>query len=554
MGIREGKAYSAMCAYNRFQGEACCGSNRLLIEILRNEWGFNGYVVSDCGAINDIYENHKIVESPEEAAALAVKSGCDLECGQVYESLKKAVSKGLITEQEIDVAVKRLFTARFKLGMFDPPEMVKYAQIPYEVLDSRKHRDLALKVARASIVLLKNENNLLPLDKNIKTIAVIGPNADHWQVLLGNYNGTPADPVTPLRGIKEKVSPATKVLYAQGCDLTAGIPVFSVIPSDVLFSEGKAGSLKGEYYNNRDLSNPALFSRIDQNIDFKWFEQAPRPDLDADNFSVRWSGELRPDRPGQYKLGLISSCKVRLYLDDQLLARSTYRFRDEYGDPRLRESQLLQLEAGRSYALRVEAEESYGDARVQLLWTRPETGLSRQAVEAARQADMVVMCMGLSPRLEGEEMPINIEGFRGGDRTSLDLPQVQQDLIRQVQGAGKPIVLVLLNGSAVAVNWENENIPAIVETWYGGQAAGQALADVLFGDYNPAGRLPVTFYKSVEDLPPFEDYAMNGRTYRYFKGEPLYPFGYGLSYTTFNYANLKSKKPAAGKRDSFSFG
>jgi beta-glucosidase len=438
MGIREGKAYSAMCAYNRFQGEACCGSNHLLVKILRNEWGFDGYVVSDCGAIYDIYENHELVESPEEAAALAVKSGCDLECGQVYESLKKAVGKGLITEQEIDVAVKRLFTARFKLGMFDPPELVKYAQIPYAVLDNKEHRDLALEVARESIVLLKNENSLLPLDKNIKTVAVIGPNADQWQVLMGNYNGVPADPVTPLRGIKEKVSPATKVLYAQGCELVAGMPVFSVIPENVLFSEENTGCLKGEYYNNRDLSGSPLFTRTDKNIDHNWFDQAPRSDMDGDNFSVRWSGELRPDRSGEYQLGLISTCKVRLYLDDQLLARSTYHFGDEYGDPRLRESKVLQLEAGQKYSLRVEAEESYGDASVRLVWTRPDTELLRQAIDAAGQADLVIMCMGLTPRLEGEEMPVNIEGFRGGDRTRLDLPQVQQDLIRAVQAAGKP--------------------------------------------------------------------------------------------------------------------
>jgi beta-glucosidase len=541
MGIKEGKAYSVMCAYNRYDGEACCGSNRLLIQILRNDWGFKGYVVSDCGAINDIYRGHKIVDSPEEAAALAVKSGCDLECGQVYEYLKKAVGQGLISEQEIDIAVKRLFTARFKLGMFDPPEMVKYTKIPYEILDSKQHRELALEAARKSIVLLKNENDLLPLDKNIISIAVIGPNADQWLMLLGNYNGTPADPITPLRGIREKVSAGTQVLYAQGCELTEGIPVFGVIPSDVLFTGENEGCVKAEYYDNRELNGAPLFTAIDKNIDVNWFDKAPRADMDGDNFGVRWSGELRPDQSGEYQLGLISTCKVKLFLNDDLISYSSYHYRDEYGDPRLRKSDPLQLEAGRRYRIRVEAQESYGDAQVQLVWARPRPGLKKEAIEAAGKADVVIMCMGLTPRMEGEQMPINIEGFNGGDRTRLDLPDVQQDLIKEIQALGKPVVLVLLNGSALAVNWENEHVPAVVEAWYPGQAAGQAIADVLFGDYNPGGRLPVTYYKSVADLPPFEEYAMSGRTYRYFKGEPLYPFGYGLSYTSFKYDNLKVK-------------
>jgi len=540
MGIKEGGAYSVMCAYNRVDGEACCGSSRLLTNILRNEWGFNGYIVSDCGAIGDIFERHKVVRTPEEAAALAVKSGCDLECGDVYHSLKEAVSKHLISEKEIDIAVKRLFTARCKLGMFDPPERVKYTKIPYDVVDSKEHHELALEAARKSIVLLKNENNLLPLKKDVGTIAVIGPNSDEWLMLLGNYNGTPSDPVTPLRGIRQKVSAKSKVLFSQGCELAEGIAVFNLVPTDVLFAGENKNGLRAEYFNNRDLRGAPLFASIEKNIDDNWYDKAPRKDIDDDNFGVRWSGELRPNQSGMYQLGFISTCNTRLYLNDSLLAKTVYHFRDEYGDPRLRKSLPLKLEAGKKYKIALEAGESYGDAQVRLVWGRP--AYTPRAVEIAKRADVVVMCMGLSARMEGEEMNIDINGFKGGDRTRLDLPDVQQELIKEIYALGKPIVLVLLNGSALALRWEKEKVPAIVEAWYPGQAAGEAIADVLFGDYNPGGRLPVTFYKSVDDLPPFTDYSMSNRTYRYFKGEPFYPFGFGLSFTSFAYENLRVSK------------
>jgi beta-glucosidase len=454
--------------------------------------------------------------------------------------LRGAVSKHLVSEKEIDTAVKRLFTARYRLGMFDPPERVKYTRIPFEIVDSKEHHELALEATRESIVLLKNDKNVLPLKKNIGTIAVIGPNSDDWLMLLGNYNGTPSDPVTPLKGIRQKVSSTTKVLFSQGCQLAEGLAVFNLVPTDVLFAGENEHGLRVEYYNNKDLHGVPLFASIEKNIDDTWFDKAPRKDIDDDNFGVRWSGELRPDQSGMYQLGFISTCKTRLYLNDSLLAKTVYHFRDEYGDPRLRKSEPLKLEAGKRYKIALEAGESYGDAQVRLVWGRPAH--TPRAVEIARQADVVVMCMGLSARMEGEEMNIDINGFKGGDRTRLDLPDVQQELIKEIHALGKPIVLVLLNGSALAVNWENENVPAIVEAWYPGQAAGQAIADVLFGDYNPGGRLPVTFYKSVNDLPPFTDYSMNNRSYRYFKGEPLYPFGYGLSYTSFTYENLKVDK------------
>jgi len=399
--IKEGKAESIMGAYNRTNGEPCCASPTLLQKILRDEWGFDGYVVSDCGAIHDIHAPHKVTSTPEESAALAVNAGCDLCCGREFKSLVNAVKQGLISEEAIDRAVKRLFRARFKLGMFDPPERVPYAQIPYEVNDCEEHRKLALEMARESMVLLKNEGGLLPLRKDLKAIAVIGPNADSKKVLLGNYHGTPSKYVTALEGIRAKVSPQTKVYYAEGCDLTTTRPSY---------------------------------------------------------------------------------------------------------------------------------------------WGQEATAGFAEALTVARMADVVIMCLGLSPELEGEEGDA-ARSTAGGDRDSLALPGMQEELLKAVCATGKPVVLVLFSGSPVSINWAHENVPAILLAWYPGEEGGTAIADVLFGDYNPGGRLPVTFVKSVEQLPPFTDYSMKGRTYRYMEDEPLYPFGYGLSYTTFEYSNLKLSAP-----------
>ncbi|TMI86587.1 MAG: glucan 1,4-alpha-glucosidase [Bacteroidetes bacterium] len=539
MGIKEGKAYSVMCAYNRLNGQPCCGTDGLFDNLLRTQWGFKGFIVSDCEAITDIYANHKVVATPQEAAALAVKSGTDLECGKVYLSLKKAVEQKLITEAQIDVSVKRLFTARFKLGMFDPAEMVKYASIPYSVVDNKEHKDLALEATRKSIVLLKNDNNILPLKKDLKTVAVIGPNADQWLMLLGNYNGVPSDPVTPLRGIREKL-PNAKVLFAQGSELADGMPMFYTIPANALFTTDNKPGINAEYFTDTSMKSKPLFTAIDKTLDANWKDKAPREDMDDDNFAVRWTGILQPDKAGVYQLGFITTCKTKLYFEDSLIAKTSYHFRDEYGDPRLRKSVPIKLEAGKKYKIRVEAVETFADAQVQLVWAAPKPDLKKEAIEAAKQADVVIMCMGITPRMEGEELDVKIDGFLGGDRTRLDLPAIQEQLIKDIKALGKPVVLVLLNGSAMAVNWENQNIPAIIEAWYPGQAAGTAIADVLFGDYNPGGKLPVTFYKSINDLPSFEDYNMSGRTYRYFKGDPLYPFGYGLSYTSFEYSNFKT--------------
>jgi beta-glucosidase len=540
--VKEAKVYSVMGAYNRTNGEACCASPTLLQKILREEWGFGGptgndaYVVSDCWAIIDIYAHHKLVETPEEAAALAVKNGCDLNCGSTFPALRGAVEQGLIDEATIDVAVKRLFTARFRLGMFDPPERVPYAQIPYHVVDCEAHRALSLQTARESIVLLKNEDGLLPLKKELDSIAVIGPNADDLQVLLGNYNGTPSTAVTPLEGIRKAVSPGTRVYWARGCEIADGVPPLVVVPANCLrpadADAGQAG-LSAVYYDNPKFEGEPVLSRVDAVVNFAWKGASPLSGEIGDAFSVRWTGHLVAPVSGTYRLGASGFSGYCLTLDGETIAEYTGIHHA------IVKTQEVELEAGRLYELRLEYVNRGLDPQMQLLWSVPGQDYASQALQVVKEADVVVAVMGLSPGLEGEEMPVHVEGFAGGDRTDIRLPRPQVELLERVHALGKPMVLVLLNGSALAVNWAKDNVPAIVEAWYPGQGGGTAIADVLFGDYNPGGRLPVTFYKAVEDLPPFEDYAMKGHTYRYFCGEALFPFGYGLSYTEFAYSNLQ---------------
>ncbi|MBO0720744.1 MAG: glycoside hydrolase family 3 C-terminal domain-containing protein [Blastocatellia bacterium] len=529
--VQEGKAEGIMCAYNRTDGLPCC-ANQKLYDILRKEWDFKGHVVSDCGAITDIYRFHHFAKTAAEASALAVKAGTDLSCGGEYRSLLQAVRDKLISEAEIDVSVKRLMTTRFRLGMFDPPEKVPFASIPYSENASPAHREVSLKAARESIVLLKNEKETLPLKKDIKTIAVIGPNADAPEVLLGNYNGQPTKSVTPLAGIRAKVSPATKVLYTLGSTLTGE-------PGSPVPAASTPGGFKGEYFNNKELKGDPVLVRSDEQVNFDWSRGRPAPQVNEDNFSVRWTGKFAPPESGTYQLGATADDGLRLYLDGRLLIDAW----DNNNQPSQIRTVMkeVNLEAGHNYDVRIEYYEDVRNAIAKFIWSFPRFSerITEEAVNTAKQADAVVLVMGISPALEGEEMTVNVEGFRGGDRTDLSLPKAQEALIKAVQAVGKPVVLVLLNGSALAVNWEAENVPAIVEAWYPGEEGGTAIADVLFGDYNPGGRLPVTFYKSINQLPPFENYAMDGRTYRYFKGDPLYPFGFGLSYSSFRYENLK---------------
>jgi beta-glucosidase len=540
--IKEGKAHSIMGAYNRTNGEACCASRTLLQKILREEWGFDGFVVSDCWAIIDIYAHHKIVNTPEEAAALAVNNGCELNCGCTYLALLGAVEQGLVSEGVIDQALKRLFTARFRLGMFDSPDRVPFAQIPYEIVNSEEHQALALEAARESIVLLKNDGNLLPLSKDIGSIAVIGPNANDFSVLLGNYNGTPATATTPLAGIRGKISASARLYAAQGCLIADGVPPLHVIPAASLYPADRGGCERGltaAYYDNPGFEGEPVFECVECNVDAIWKDTTPISHKWGDGFSVRYTGFLVAPESGAFKIGVNGFSEYQLYIDDELIVAHA-----DIHHPRLK-TKDVDLESGRFYKVRLDFVSRGLDPQVQLLWSCTGIDYLEQALEAAERSDVVVAVLGISPNLEGEEMPIDVDGFSGGDRTDIRLPSPQEQLLQQLQATGKPVVLVLLNGSALAISWAAENVPAIVEAWYPGEAGGDALADVLFGDYNPAGRLPVTFYRSVDDLPPFEDYEMRERTYRFFQGEPLFPFGHGLSYTTFQFDNLRIDKTAA---------
>lgn len=534
--IKEGQAYSVMGAYNQFRDYPCCASPELF-RILRNEWGFKGYVVSDCWAISDFFQFQNFSKNAAEASAAAVKAGTDLNCGVAYKHLNAAVEQGLIAEKEIDLAVKRLFMARFKLGMFDPKEDVKYAQIPFSVNTSDENKELALEAARKSIVLLKNKDQVLPLAKNIKTLAVIGPNADNWESLVGNYNGIAKKPVTVLQGLKDKLKD-TEIIYAEGSHLAKGVSNLHTIPSENLITaDGKQG-VTGEYFNNAKLEGEPLFTRVDDKIDFYWETKAPSDDLDEDNFSVRWTGYIVPPVSGTYNIGCWGMPTLDIWFEgEKILSHNTehHAFHHE---------KEIELEAGKKYKFVYEYKNWEGDGDAKLMWTVPNMNMLEDAVVAAKKSDAVVLVLGLSQRLEGEEMPIKVDGFEGGDRTHLKLPKLQRELMQAVGKTGKPVILVLLNGSALAVNWAEQNLDAIISAGYPGQEGGTAVADVIFGDYNPAGRLPVTYYKSVDQLPPFENYNMEDRTYKYFYGDPLYQFGYGLSYTNFEYSDLKLKKKA----------
>ncbi|HBE40784.1 MAG TPA: glucan 1,4-alpha-glucosidase [Bacteroidales bacterium] len=528
--VMDAGVYSVMGAYNMFRDFPCC-ANPILYGILRNEWGFKGYIVSDCWAISDFYKFTKFAKDAAEAAAQAVKAGTDLECGVDYRNLMAAYKRGLLTESDIDMAVKRVFSARFKLGMFDPDEMVPYAQIPFFVNCSDYNNTLSRIAAQKSIVLLKNNNNILPLKKEIKTIAVIGPNADNFEALIGNYNGIPKDPVTVLRGIKNKVRPDTKIIYAEGSDLAEGIHNLTVIPSRYLQTpEGKQG-VYGEYFNNREMKGEPVFTRVDDQINFYWEHFSPRFDIPDDNFGVRWTTYLLPPVSGTYAIGSWGSLGYEILLDGKRIISDRnehHAFHKEYS---------LDLKAGNKYKIEVLYRNLGGDADMKLLWAPPRPDLIGEAVNAAKTADATILVLGLSQRLEGEEMPVKIEGFLGGDRTNLNLPAMQEQLLDAVAATGKPVIVVLLNGGALSVNKAQEKAAAVLLAGYPGQQGGNAVADVLFGDYNPGGRLPVTYYKSIDQIPAFENYDMPGKTYRFFSQEPLYPFGYGLSYTTFSYSD-----------------
>jgi beta-glucosidase len=550
--IVEGKADSIMCAYNAVDGVPACASKFLLQDTLRGAWKFNGYVTSDCGAVGNISGGHKFAPDLEHASALAVQAGTDTTCGDEYVTLVQAVHDGLIKESEIDTSLKRLFTARLRLGMFDPPGTVAFNQIPYSEDNSPQHRQLALRAARESMVLLKNQDGILPLKSNVKTIAVIGPNAESLDALEGNYNGEPSHPVFPLDGVRKEFAGKMKVVYSQGSPYVTELPL--PVPRTVFHpAEGASTEgLKGEYFANTNFSGKPVLTRVDPEIQFDWNAAPPVPGVPKKAFGVRWTGTFTPPGAGDFTFNIPGQEwqpdggweAYHIFLDGKSVLDTTvpaHKTWTEAEQKNLQTSFQVHFEDTQPHAFRLEYTHdapTFG-AGALLNWKPPAEVLRNEAVQAAQQADVVLAVVGLSPDLEGEEMGIHVPGFSGGDRTDIGLPEPQQQLLEAVAATGKPLVVVLMSGSAVAANWAQEHAAAVIEAWYPGEDGGTAIAETLAGTNNPGGRLPVTFYASLDQLPPFEDYSMQNRTYRYFQGKPLYGFGYGLSYSTFEYSNLK---------------
>jgi beta-glucosidase len=541
--IVDAKAGSIMCAYNSINGQPACANQYLLQDLLRGKWGFQGYVVSDCDAVRDLFTGHHFRPTQAESSAISLERGMDNECAdffskakddQDYKPFVEAVQQGYLSQSAMDTALVRLFTARVKLGMFDPPANDPYSNIAESELNSSEHRALARKLANESMVLLKNDGTL-PLKPSIRSIAVVGPLADQTPVLLGNYNGVPTHTVSVLEGLKAAYPNAT-IDYVPGTQFLRndGNPV----PSNLLTTpEGKPG-LKAEYssLDGVELAPTAkpkpFMSRVETNVDLT-HKDLPSEAASKKMVSVEWTGFLTPSETGDYHLGVRGDGFISVKVDGKEIAQEfkTHGVETKLGS--------IHLNKGQKIALSVRYGNLGGvDPVAQLIWARIDNTPSPEAVAAAKQADLVIAVVGITSKLEGEEMPVNEPGFLGGDRTSLDLPEPEENLVEAIAATGKPLVVVLMNGSALSVNWIDEHANAVLEAWYSGEEGGSAIADTLSGRSNPAGRLPVTFYKDVSDLPKFEDYSMENRTYRYFSGKPLYPFGYGLSYTTFSYSNL----------------
>ena len=527
--VQEANVQSVMCAYNRFRDKPCCGSDLLLRNILRNEFGFKGYVVSDCGAITDFYkpENHDMVKTPARAWGWSIAAGTDINCEEskafLQDSLQYALKAGVISEKDINLSLSRLLKARFQLGMFDPKEMVPFSTIPITEVGSAKNLALTLEAAEKSLVLLKN-NGILPL-KSGQKLALIGPNADNFSALVGNYNGDPINPVTPLAALRDKAG--KKLSYSPGSPLIPGVYTNHTIVEGRHFFHLENGKLKkglvAKYYSNPAEKATPKMQRIDESINFTWHVSPVSKKVD-DQFAVQWSGVIIPNATGHYQF----EGTVKVSIDGKPVTAAG-----------------IVMEKGKQYQLEAELDVKSSwwgnniDPKATLSWADISFNYQQQALKAAGEADVVIFCGGISPDLEGEEMPLTTAGFSHGDRTALDLPSVQEDLLKEIYKTGKPIVYVNFSGSAIALNWQNANAAAVVQAFYPGEASGTAIAKLLFGQINPSGRLPVTFYKSLGDLPAFENYDMQGRTYRYFKGDALYKFGFGLSYTSYIYRNLK---------------
>ena len=562
--VMEGKADSVMCVYNAVDGVPGCANTDLLEKYLREMWGFKGYVVSDCGAVNDIYRSHKYTSTLGAASAAAVKAGTDLTCGEEYKTLPDEVKSGALPVSDIDRSVERLFEARFRLGMFDPPDRVPFSKIPLSENDSAAHKQLALQAARESMVLLKNEGAILPLKKSLAKIAVIGPSADDPIAPRGNLNyaGVPSRQVTPLDGIKQQF-PHAKVMYALGATYTENN--LALVPSTVLTTpDGKSAGLQAAYFDNPNFEGAPKLSRIEPRVYFEreMDEPAVVAAVGDGKYSIRWTGTLTAPASGEY--GFIARTgtwnrdgKIRLFIDGkELVAPARFPMRPptaptagaatgnrppmEAGavpPPGWRNPQVkMQLEGGRKYSVKIEYAQNGPGGSAEFNWGPPPEASLAEAEKVVKDSDIALVFVGLNSQLEGENT----------DRERIELPAPQEKLVEATIATGKPTVVVLTSGSAISINYAAEHAAAVMEAWYGGEEDGTAIAETLTGVNNPAGRLPVTFYHGTDQLPAFTDYSMDGRTYRYFKGDPLYSFGYGLSYSSFQYSNLQTKQTANG--------
>ncbi len=534
-GVKE-----VMCAYNRYEGDPCCGSERLLNQILRNEWGFKGMVVSDCGAISDFYSPKKHFTHPDaaSASAAAVLSGTDVECGSSYKSLTEAVAKGAITEDKINISVRRLLIARFQLGEMN--EKHPWAHIPYSVVDSPKHKELALRMAHETIVLLQNKNQILPLNKDIK-IAVLGPNANDSVMQWGNYNGFPSQTTTLLKAIQKRF-PASQIIYEPACGHTDAITLQSLFNQCSI--DGKPG-FSAEYWNNREYQGD--IAAVDQlSTPFHFSSQgaiAFAAGVNLKDFTAIYRSTFRPDHNGSAAFRLMTNGGVTLSIDGKIVAeRSNVKNPDNLYH--------FIYEAGKAYNIELKFIQERNDPFLNFDLAQEKPVNIPELLTNVKDADVVLFAGGISPLLEGESMSVSAPGFKGGDRLTIELPDAQRNILKELKKAGKKVIFINYSGSAMALTPETESCDAILQAWYPGQDGGTAVADVLFGDYNPAGRLPITFYKNTDQLPDYEEYSMKNRTYRFFKEEPLFPFGYGLSYTKFTYGKVKADKKSLAKNET----
>ena len=523
--VQEGDVKEIMCAYQRIDGEPCCAQTRYLHQILRDEWGFKGIVTSDCGAIRDFWApgRHGFSTTQAESSAKAVIAGTDVECGSDYRSLPEALQNGFITEEQINTSLLRLLQARFELGDFDPDDMVEWTKIPMSVVASKEHKQLALEVAREGMTLLQNRNNILPLRRDQK-IVVMGPNANDSTMLWGNYTGTPTQTVTILEGIRNKCG---DVPYIQGCNLTRNEVIVSLF-NDLKTPDGQKG-MRATYWNNEQFEGTPV-TQVENTSSIHLVNggnTAFAPGVNLEHFSVKYEGILTPQKDADIMINLnADDYTAVIFNGDTLVSRwNAHGVREQ--------SYTQHVEAGKQYTIEVDYVQNAGMAFLAFDIAQRVNTDHNSLLQQVSDADVVVFVGGISPRLEGEEMRVNEEGFRGGDRISIELPKVQRELIADLKRAGKSVVFVNCSGSAMGLVSESQYADAILQAWYGGEQGGNAVADILFGDYNPSGKLPITFYQNTEQLPDFEDYRMEGRTYRYFKGNALFLFGYGLSYTTF---------------------